>query len=90
MAIDSAYRVRDNRGMDTQKTTVDLLASGLTQQELANLVPCSQSLINAFSKGKRGSNPTYVIAKRLLELHSQRCSALAATRPFRQQPKAPS
>jgi predicted transcriptional regulator len=75
--------------MDTQKTTVDLLASGLTQQELANLVPCSQSLINAFSKGKRGSNPTYVIANRLLELHSQRCSAQTTARQFRQQSKVP-
>ena len=30
--------------MDTKQTVLDLLATGITQQELADMVPCSQSL----------------------------------------------
>jgi transcriptional regulator with XRE-family HTH domain len=59
--------------MDTKKITSDLLSSGLTQRQLADLVPCSQSTIAAFINGTRGSNPTYVIATRLLALHAERC-----------------
>lgn len=63
--------------MDTKKITSDLLSSGLTQQQLASLVPCSQSTIAAFVSGTRGSNPTYVIATRLLALHAERCGVAA-------------
>jgi len=75
MAIDKPYRVRDNRPMDTKKITSELLATGLTQQQLAALVPCGQSTIAAFMNGTRGSNPTFAIATRLLELHAERCGA---------------
>jgi len=60
--------------MDTQKTVSELLESGLTQQELANLVPCGQSTINAYRLGKRGKNITKAIADRLLYLHKRRCA----------------
>lgn len=59
--------------MDTQKITQDLIATSLTQKELADLIPCSQSLINAFLNGKRGSRPSKSIGDRLEELHKQRC-----------------
>lgn len=59
--------------MDIQKITSDLIATGLTQQELANLVPCSQSSINAFLQGKRGSRPSLAIGNRLMELFKERC-----------------
>lgn len=59
--------------MDTQKITADLLASGLTQQELADLVPCGQSTIAAYLSGTRGSRLSKQIGDRLEELHAERC-----------------
>lgn len=61
--------------MDTQKITSDLLASGLTQQELADLVPCGQSTIAAYFAGTRGSRPSKQIGDRLEQLHAERCQA---------------
>lgn len=60
--------------MDTQKITSEILKTGLTEKELADLVPCSQSTINAFRNGKRGQRPSLAIGVRLLELHKQRCA----------------
>jgi len=62
--------------MDTQKITSDLLASGLTQQELAGLVPCGQSTIAAYLAGTRGSRPSKQIGDRLEQLHAERCGAV--------------
>ena len=59
--------------MDTQKITSELLASGLTQQELADLVPCGQSTIAAYLAGTRGSRPSMQIGGRLEQLHKERC-----------------
>ena len=59
--------------MDTQKITSDLIKSGLTQQQLADLVPCGQSTIAAYLKGTRGARPSKVIGDRLEELHAERC-----------------
>ena len=64
--------------MDTKKITEELLATGLTQQALADKVPCSQSAINAFSRGNRGRRPTLTIGLRLLELHKELCGKAAA------------
>lgn len=61
--------------MDTQKITRELLETGLTQQELAALVPCSQPTIAAYANGKRGSKPSFLVGSRLLELHRERCKA---------------
>lgn len=58
--------------MDFQKITSELIATGLTQQELAGLVPCSQPTISAFLMGTRGSRPSLQIGTRLLELHKDR------------------
>lgn len=60
--------------MDTQKTVSDLLNTGLTQQQLADLVPCSQSTINAYLKGERGARPSWEIGQRLNDLHQERCA----------------
>lgn len=60
--------------MDIQKAVADLLDSGLTQSQLAGLVPCSQSLISALLRGARGTRVSYVIASRLMELHAERCN----------------
>jgi len=52
----------------------DLIATGLTQQELADMVPCGQSTISAYLKGNRGTNPSYQIGKQLEVLHKKFCS----------------
>jgi len=61
------------RRMDIKKITRELLATGLTQQALADLVPCSQSTINSFLNGTRGKKPSFATGARLLELHTARC-----------------
>lgn len=82
--------------MDTQKITRDLLESGLTQQELADLVPCGQSTIAAYLAGTRGARLSKAIGDRLEALHAERCKPeppaldprAAPDRPFRQPPNA--
>jgi predicted transcriptional regulator len=59
--------------MDTKKLVEELLATGLTQTQLAELVPCSQSLIAALVGGSRGKQTTFVIVDRLDKLHAERC-----------------
>jgi predicted transcriptional regulator len=59
--------------MDIQKIVSELLSTDLNQQQLADLVPCRQSLISAYLNGKRGSRPTMQIGNRLLDLHKERC-----------------
>lgn len=59
--------------MDTQKITSELLASGLTQQELASMARCSQSLISALVRGERGARLSFEIGNRLINLHKRRC-----------------
>ena len=61
------------RRMDTKQTVLDLLATGITQKELADMVPCSQSLIAAFANGTRGKQPSMVIGNQLLSLHKKLC-----------------
>lgn len=60
--------------MDIKQTVNDILASGLTQQELADLVPCSQATICAYANGDRGARPSLQIGLRLSELHKERCA----------------
>lgn len=60
--------------MDTKKITSELLASGLTQQELADKAGCSQSLISALVRGERGARLSFEIGSSLLNLHKRRCS----------------
>lgn len=63
--------------MDTQislqEITKAIIATGLTQQALADLVPCSQAAICAFVNGNRGARPSYVIGQRLRDIHAERC-----------------
>ncbi|WP_369064894.1 helix-turn-helix domain-containing protein [Burkholderia gladioli] len=66
--------------MDIQHAVADLLGSGLTQSQLAGLVPCSQSLISALLRGARGARVSYTIACRLVELHAERCAQPAETK----------
>jgi predicted transcriptional regulator len=59
--------------MDIQKITSELLATGMKQHELASLIPCSQSLISALVRGRRGSRLSFDIGKRLIAIHRSRC-----------------
>jgi len=60
--------------MDIQKITSELRATGLTQQALADLVPCSQATINAYENGNRARRPAFSIVARLIELHTELCA----------------
>lgn len=63
--------------MDMKTKVSRILETGLTQQQLADLVPCSQSTINAFSKGKRGMRPSMEIGIRINAIHAQLCGISA-------------
>lgn len=69
--------------MDTQKITSDLIKSGLTQQQLADLVPCGQSTIAAYLAGTRGARPSKLIGDRLEALHAERCGEKPAEAEMR-------
>jgi predicted transcriptional regulator len=60
--------------MNIQKIISELLSSGLTQQELASLVPCSQSLISALLRGERGSRLSFQVGQGLMDIHRKRCA----------------
>ena len=64
--------------MNWKKITLDLLGTGLTQTQLAELVDCSQNMISDLSLGKKGERLSYKIGKKLTDLHQQRCSAPTA------------
>ncbi|WP_321953140.1 helix-turn-helix domain-containing protein [Paraburkholderia bannensis] len=59
--------------MDTQRIVSDIIGSGLTQTELASLVPCGQSTISFFLRGKRGKRVSKLIGDRLQAIHAERC-----------------
>jgi predicted transcriptional regulator len=61
--------------MDTKKYTSDLIATGLTQQELADRLECSQSTIAAYLNGTRGRNLSKAIGDKLERLHRKLCRA---------------
>ncbi|OXI45836.1 transcriptional regulator [Burkholderia sp. AU17457] len=55
--------------MDIQIAITELLRSGMTQAQLAKLIPCSQSLVSALLNGTRGARTSHKIASRVVELH---------------------
>jgi len=55
--------------MDIQIAITELLRSGLTQAQLAGMIPCSQSLVSALLNGTRGARTSHKIASRVVELH---------------------
>lgn len=52
-----------------QSIVNDLREEGLTQQQIADAVPCSQNYISNISKGICGKRPSHDIAQGLLALH---------------------
>ena len=65
--------------MNIQNVITELRATGLTQQALADLVPCSQSTINAYENGTRSKRPAFDIVSKLIALHAARCGAKATS-----------
>lgn len=57
--------------MDIQITVKEILATGVTQNELAVKLKCSQALVSAFVTGKRGASVRYDIGKRLEAIHKE-------------------
>jgi len=58
-----------------QELVLDILKTGITQVKLAERAQCSQSLINALSKGIRGKRISLEIGLRLIKLHSSICNS---------------
>lgn len=59
--------------MNPQTTVAEILATGLTQSQLAKLVPCSQSQVSAFLRGARGHRISKNLGDRLEQIHAERC-----------------
>jgi transcriptional regulator with XRE-family HTH domain len=47
----------------------DLKDRGLTQEEIANRVGCSQNYVSDLYKGKRGQGLSYSLGQKLVDLH---------------------
>jgi transcriptional regulator with XRE-family HTH domain len=75
--------------MDMKKIVSELLSTGLTQQQLADLVNCKQPTINAFLHGKRGKRPTLEIGSGLLDLYSERVEKRKPSRRTKKQKQEP-
>lgn len=52
-----------------QSIVNELRQFGMTQQEIADSVPCSQNYISDISRGVCGKRPSHDIAAGLLKLH---------------------
>lgn len=55
--------------MDWKTIIKDLKDRGLTQEEIANKVGCSQNYISDLYNGKRGQALSYSIGQKLVQLH---------------------
>lgn len=75
VCVDLNQHVRDNSGMDIQIAITELLASGLTQQQLARMLGCSQPAVSAYARGDRGSRISMVLGERIASLHRERVHA---------------
>lgn len=66
--------------MEPKNHVAEILDTGLTQAQLAEMVPCSQSLISSLLTGARGSNISKRIGDRLEAIHAELCSKPAPRR----------
>lgn len=60
--------------MNPQTTVAEILATGLTQQQLADIVPCSQAAVSSLLTGHRGNRISKHIGDRLEAIHLERCA----------------
>lgn len=56
-----------------EKIISDLIASGLTQREIASRVGISQAHVSDLSLGRRGKRIGFEVGKALSDLHEHRC-----------------
>jgi predicted transcriptional regulator len=76
--------------MNPQTIVADILATGLTQTQLAKLVPCSQSQISSLLTGARGNRISKEIGDSLERLHVELCSLRKRDRRNSERRKPPS
>lgn len=57
--------------MDIQTIVTEILSTGMTQQTLANMVPCSQNLISGYFTGRRGKQISMNKYMSLLAIHKK-------------------
>jgi hypothetical protein len=60
--------------MTYQITVDEILATGLTQAQLASIVPCSQTAISSLRTGLRGKRISKFLGDRLDQIHKERCT----------------
>lgn len=60
--------------MNPKKTVSAILESGLTQAQLALMVPCAQSSISYLATGKRGKRISKFVGDRLEQIYEERCA----------------
>lgn len=65
--------MKANQQINWQKIVIDLLESGMTQQQLASRCGCDQSYISFVKRGEVQGDVRYGIGNALLKLHKQRC-----------------
>ena len=54
---------------------LEILATGMTQEELAKDVPCGQSTISSYLTGSRGKRISVDIWNGINAVHKRRCGA---------------
>lgn len=75
MALDISSAIAILLGMASNKWNEiigDIVASGMTQQEIAALVGTSQGHVSDILRGRRGKRVSFEIATRILALHKRR------------------
>jgi transcriptional regulator with XRE-family HTH domain len=70
-----------DRTIDWKELVRSILASGLTQTELAVAVGCSQAHISDLLRGVRGKRVGFPLAIKLLELQQQRSAKAISDSP---------
>jgi len=64
--------------MDFKSLIEELVATGMTQVEIAQECGCSQPAISDLMRGE-SAQPRYVVGKALVDLHAQRTQARRPT-----------
>ena len=62
-----------NKSLTTQSKVLAILASGITQCELAKMIKCSQPTIATYAAGTRGENISMRFGVALDEVYKKQC-----------------
>ena len=74
MSLDRIKRYIYISGMDWKKIISEIVATGMTQSEIAKEIDIKQPSVSAIASGET-ADPKWSTARRLLDLHKRRCGA---------------